>query len=100
MTCAEAGFVAGEVLAAREHEAHRTTKRQRRTHGQRLDEGELAAERAAERLGDHADALEREVERPRELPRVTNEPCVLVETTSVPDGSSQAVQTCGSMYAW
>ena len=32
--------------------------------------------------------------------RVTNEPWVLVETTSVPDGSSQAVQTCGSMYAW
>ena len=32
--------------------------------------------------------------------RVTNEPCVLVETTSVPDGSSHAVQTCGSMYAW
>ncbi len=32
--------------------------------------------------------------------RVTNEPCVEVETTSVPDGSSQAVATCGSMYAW
>ena len=31
---------------------------------------------------------------------VTKEPCVLVETTSVPEGSSQAVQTCGSRYAW
>jgi hypothetical protein len=29
-----------------------------------------------------------------------NEPWVLVETTRVPDGSSHAVHTCGSMYAW
>ena len=48
-----------------------------------------------------ADAVERKVEGARELAlRVTNAPCVLVETTSVPDGSSHAVQTCGSMYAW
>ncbi len=43
-------------------------ERQRRADGQWLDEGELAAERAAERLGDHPDALQREVERPGQLP--------------------------------
>ena len=32
--------------------------------------------------------------------RLTKEPCVATETTSVPPGSSQAVAACGSMYAW
>ena len=36
--------------------------------GQRLHQRELPAERAAERFGDDADVLERETERPRELP--------------------------------
>ena len=33
-------------------------------------------------------------------PRVTKEPWVAAETTRSPFGSSQAVATCGSMYAW
>ena len=57
-----------EVLAPREDEPHRTPERERGADCERLDEGELAAERAAERLGDDADVLEREVERARELP--------------------------------
>ena len=56
-----------EVLAAREHEAHGALQRERRADCERLDERELAAERASERLGDDADALEREVEGAGEL---------------------------------
>ena len=42
-------------------------ERERRARGERLDEGELAAEGATDRLGDHADPLEREIERAGEL---------------------------------
>ena len=86
---------------AREHEPDGPPQRERRAGRERLDERELAAERASERLRDDADRARAEGRtRGRARCRVTNEPCVLVETTSVPDGSSQAVQTCGSMYAW
>ena len=67
VTCAETGFVACEVLASREREANGPPQRERGAGGERLDERELPAERAAERLGDHANPLQREVERPREL---------------------------------
>ena len=56
-----------EVLGSREHEANGASQRERRARGERLDERELAAEGAAEWLGDHADPLERKVECSREL---------------------------------
>ena len=57
-----------EVLAAREHEPDGTLQRERRTDRERLDERELPAEGPTQRLGDHANALEREVEGARDLP--------------------------------
>ena len=44
-----------------------SAQRERRARGERLDEGELAAERAPDRLGDHADPLERKIECTGEL---------------------------------
>ena len=67
MTWAEAGFVAWKSsLRVRTRRTGRF-ERERRADCERLDERELAAERAAERLGDDADALEREVEGAGEL---------------------------------
>ncbi len=57
-----------EVLGARQREPDRAAQRERGARGQRLDEGELASEGATERLGDHADPLERKIERTGELP--------------------------------
>ena len=48
-----------EVLRSREREAHRPFEREGSPRGQRLDERELAPERAAERLRDDADPLQR-----------------------------------------
>ncbi len=56
-----------EVLRAREYEANGTLQRERRAGCERLDEGELATERAAQRLCDYPDPLEREVECARKL---------------------------------
>jgi hypothetical protein len=56
-----------EVLGARERDPNRSPECERGAGDERLDDRELAAEGAAERLGDHADALEREAVRPPEL---------------------------------
>ena len=68
VTWADAGFVAWKSSRARQRESDRAAQRERGARGERLDEGELAAERATERLGDHADPLEREIESAGELP--------------------------------
>ena len=51
-----------EVLAARERQPDRPAQRERCAGDERLDERELAAERAAERLRDDAHLVEREAE--------------------------------------
>ncbi len=56
------GVGCGEVLAPCEDETDRSFQRERGSDRERLDERELAAERTADRLGDHANALERETE--------------------------------------
>jgi hypothetical protein len=56
-----------EVLCACEDDANRSLEGERRPCGERLDDRELAAEGAAERFRDHADALEREAVRAGEL---------------------------------
>ena len=66
-TCAEAGLVAWKSSVLREDDTHRATQRERRTRRQRLHQGELAAEGAAQRLRDHADPLQRQAECAGEL---------------------------------
>ena len=89
-----------KVVGPREDDTHRTTQRKRCARRQRLHQGELASEGAAERLRDDADPLQRQVECAGELPLRHEVPWVLVETTRFPFGSSHAVATWGSMYAW
>ena len=67
VTCAEAGFVAWKSSPRVSTSRTGTLQRERRTDRERLDERELPAEGPTQRLGDHADALEREVEGAREL---------------------------------
>ena len=67
VTCAGRRVRRLEVLAAGEDEAHRAAERERCAGRERLEERELAAERAAERLRDDADPLERQPERAGEL---------------------------------
>ena len=101
VTCAEAGFVAWKSSLAREREADRPAERERRSRRERLHQRELAAERAAERLGDDANPLERKPERARELPPASRtSPACWWRRRACPIGSSHAVATCGSMYAW
>ena len=67
MTCAEAGFVAWKSSARVSATRTGRRERERRTRGERLDDRELAAEGAAERLRDDADPLERQPEGAGEL---------------------------------
>ena len=57
-----------EVLAAGQDEAHGPPEREGGAGRERLDERELSAERASERLRDDANSLEREAECASELP--------------------------------
>ncbi len=57
-----------KVVGPGEDDTHRATQRERRAGRQRLHQGELASEGAAERLRDDADPLQRQVEGAGELP--------------------------------
>ena len=67
VTWADAGFVAWKSSVRVRTSRTGRRERERRARGEWLDERELAAEGATERLGDDADPLEREIERAGEL---------------------------------